>query len=721
MVPEKNKIFLRVFTLTTGLILVLLSIETLSINVPEQQWTLFQFVHGILVVLLIISLLLLLLISRKSREIEMSAFSMEKMKMQRTAENTALRYRNLMECAGDAIFVINAESGQLEEMNSKGSELFGYSREEMGRLDGKDLVPLNDQSMYVSLVRRIVRHSMASEECISFRRKDGSCFLGEVNARLIDLGDEKVVQAIVRDITLKKQAEEDIRRRNRELSILNGIITRLSQSLNLNSVLDMALHETMELFGAEAGTIHLLEDGTLAIVAQKSFPGTPNSLPEKNGPYLEYPCRMAESRQCISLMEGSVSTCAISVSARQSGWRSAAGIPLFAGKRLIGIMHILARSERDYIAEDIEFLKTLGNQIGIGIEHARMFEELKQKSEELLRSHRLLEKNSLQLELSQRRLSKNLALVEMANRELEHFDRMKTGFIGMVSHEFRTPLTSIMSGTEYLLANQGVTGEDEILQLLEMIHSSGARLNETVTHLLKVARIETNNSGITRTVLCLSDILDYVREGFEPILEERCQRLILQGGESVPLFCGDREFLQEIFTQLLGNAVKFTPDGGEIRIEAQIVDQTLLEDKGSLLCRFNQRFYEQIGCKCYLQVEVRDSGIGVDIDEQLKIFDKFYEIGEIRHHSTGKHKFQGKGTGVGLAIVKGMVEAHGGMVWVESPASGTEQGPGSAFFMLLPLEEDSNQAAFPFMVEGTAHPRQYLDPAVGEIIEEDQR
>jgi len=704
MVPGKNKIYLRVITLTAGLILILLFLETLSINIPEQLWTLLQLVHGVLVILLIISLLLLLFISRKSREIETSNFSREKLKIERAAENTALRYRNLLECAGDAIFVINADTGQLEEMNSKGSELFGYTREEMGRLNGKDLVPLPDQATYISLVRRIVRHSMASEECISFRRKDGSGFLGEVNARLIDLGDEKVVQAIVRDITQKKQAEEDIRRRNRKLSILNGIIARLSRSLDLNSVLDMALQETMDLLGAEGGTIHLLEDGTLEIVAQKSFLGPINSQLVSNCPSLVYPCRMAANRQCVSLLDGSGSGCAIAVSARQNGWRSAAGIPLFAGKRLIGIMHILARIEKEYIAEDIGFFDTLGNQIGIGIEHARMFEELKLKSEELLRSHRLLEKNSLQLELSQRRLTKNLALVELANKELERLDMMKTGFIGMVSHEFRTPLTSILSGTQFLLANHGTTGDAEIIQLLEMIHSSGARLNETVTHLLKLAKVETNNTGFTRTTLRLNDILDFVHEGFETILEERGQRLILQGVESIPIFFGDREFLEEIFTQLLGNAVKFTPDRGVICIEAQIVDFALLEHKERLLCRFNKRFYEQMGCKCYLQVEVRDSGIGVDIDEQLKIFDKFYEIGDIRHHSSGKHKFQGKGTGVGLAIVKGMIEAHGGMVWVESPAADTPEGSGSAFFMLLPLEEDSSQAAFPFMRTGTPHP-----------------
>jgi PAS domain S-box-containing protein len=719
--PAMSTFIYRVIGLAVCLILITLCIEALLINNLDQHRPVLQGMHVVLVIFLTISLLLLQLLNRRIRGSETSAFSREKVEMQRAAENTTLRYRNLLEGAGDAIFVINAETGKLEEMNTRGSELFGYSREEMDRMNGRDLVPLLDQPPYISLVRRIAHHGMASEECISFRRKDGSRFLGEVNARLIDLGNEKVVQAIVRDITQKKQAEEDIHRRNRKLSILNDLIARISHSLDPSSVLDMALQETMELFGAEGGMIHLLDDGTLALVAHKSAVEPSTSPQGINAPSLEHPCRMAATGQCNSLAQGTASDCAIVASAQENGWQSAAGIPLFGGKRLIGVMHILSRTEKEYLADDIGFLSTLGNQIGIGIEHARMFEELKLKNEELLRSHRLLEKNSLQLELSQRRLTKNLALIELANQELERLDKMKNHFIGMVSHEFRTPLTSILSGTEFLISNHGKVGQEEIRQLSEMIHSSGVRLNETVTDLLKVARIESNDQFITRTALSLNDILDFVREGFEPILEERGQRLVFQGVETIPIFYGDREFLEEIFTQLLGNAVKFTPDGGEISIDAQTVDRTLLEEKAPLICRFNKRFYEQMGCKCYMQVEVRDSGIGVDSDEQLKIFDKFYEIGEIRHHSTGKHKFQGKGTGIGLAIVKGMVEAHQGMVWVESSEERKPDNRGSSFFLLLPLEEDISQPEFSFMRIGSPSPPNNAVPAGGDINDESQR
>lgn len=698
MIAGKNKMLFRVINLMAALFLVMLCMEALSINLLEHHQTLLKVIHGVIVVFLVIALVLVQIISRKNRGIEIAAHSQEKTEIQRVADKTALRYMNLLECAGDSIFVINASNGRLEEMNSKGSELFGYSREEMGKLDGKDLIPLHEQSLFSALVRRIVRHGAAGEECITFRRKDGSHFLGEVNAMLIDLGDEKVVQAIVRDITQKKQAEQDILWRNRKLSILNSIIARANQSLNFHTVLDMALHETMDLFGAEGGAIHLLEKDGLALVTQRNFSGPFIALVGADDPALENPCRMEANRLCIALLDGAGPCCTMAVSARDSGWRNIAGIPLFAGKRLIGVMHILARAGMEYVPDDITFFTTMGNQIGICIEHARMFGELNWKSEELLRSHRLLEKNSRQLELSRKRLEKNLARVELANQELERLDLMKNHFIGMVSHEFRTPLTSLLGSAEFLLANHATAKDDDIRQLLEIIHTSGARLNEIITNLLKVARVEGNTPSIAKTTLLLQEVLDPVREEFETVLKERGQRLILQEGmESLPFICGHRGYLEEIFTQLLANAVKFTPDGGEICVAARVADRTMLADKEQLLFRFNQRFYEQMGCKCFVQVEVRDSGIGIDADEQLKIFDKFYEIGDIRHHSTGKHKFQGKGTGMGLAIVKGMVEAHGGMVWVESPAKDAPERPGSAFFLLLPLEEDTSQTAFPFI------------------------
>jgi len=201
---------------------------------------------------------------------------------------------------------------------------------------------------------------------------------------------------------------------------------------------------------------------------------------------------------------------------------------------------------------------------------------------------------------------------------------------------------------------------------------------------------------MTTTTLHLKEVLDQVLDQFEPLLEERRQSVVLHGVETIPHFTGDREFLTDIFTELVENAIKFTPDGGEVAISARVVDRTFLASKSETLGRFKPNFFEQMGDTCYLQVEVQDRGIGIDGDEQVKIFEKFYGVGDIRHHSSGRHKFQGKGPGLGLAIVKGMVEAHGGVVWVESPRQDAGGERGSAFFFLLPMEEGGSQPTLPF-------------------------
>jgi signal transduction histidine kinase len=379
---------------------------------------------------------------------------------------------------------------------------------------------------------------------------------------------------------------------------------------------------------------------------------------------------MMENQSCQVHANLTQKECGMTPVVRSQGWHSVVGVPLFVKKRLLGVMHIMTTTERQYTAEDIKLFTTMGNQIGIVIEHARLFAE---------------------------RLRKNLALVERANAELERLNRMKNNFLGMISHEFKTPLTGILSSAEFLLADGAREKSGEERQLLETVYQCGARLNGIVNDLLKVARLEANTSSVVKTPLHLAELLGFLREQFAPLLAERRQRIVFSDLDSLPYFTGDRESLLEVFTRLLENAIKFTPDGGEIVIVTSVADRNILEHKKEILCRFNRRFYEQMGRSSFLQVEVRDSGVGIATGEQVQVFDKFYEIGEIRFHSSGKSKFQGKGTGLGLTIVKGMVEAHGGMVWVESPLGSDGKATGSSFFLLLPLEEDSRQPAFPFM------------------------
>ena len=698
MAEYKSRTACRALNGTIGLILLWLCMEALPLYFFEESRTIYQYLHIALVFCLIITFVILYLFSKKTRELEETAHVREIDEMQREVEKTALHYKNLLEGASDAIFVINAETGQLEEMNEMGTVLLGYSREEMGALVGRDLIPKKDQAQFISLVRRVNQRGMAFSECLSFRRKDGSHFLGEVNARLIDLGDGKVVQAIIRDITQKKNAEQEIRKRNRKLSILNSIIAKANASLDLHTVLDITLQETMEVFDAGGGAIHLLEEGhILTLVAKKNLTDRLITATGQKDITADSSCRLVATRQCYSLSDLSRSGCSMAWHTKENGWQSTVGIPLFAKNSLIGVMHIMSNVERHYTPEDIIFFTTMGNQIGIVIEHARLFAELNWKTAEILRSHRLLEKNSRQLALSENRLRKNLALVERANLELERLDRMKSHFLGMISHEFKTPLTAILGSADFLLAHSEMEVDDDELCLLNIIHKGGTRLNEIITDLLKVARLEAKASPVSKTTLHLEDILNILMDQFTPVLRERNQHVIFQGIESLPYFSGDKECLCDVFARLLENAVKFTPDGGEMVISASVADRITLAGKRDLLAHFNPSFYDMMGNASYLQVEVRDSGVGIAPDERRNIFDTFYEIGDIRYHTSGKEKFQGKGAGLGLAIVKGLIEAHGGMVWVESPVSESSGRSGSAFFVVIPLVEGSSQTVFPFM------------------------
>jgi signal transduction histidine kinase len=487
----------------------------------------------------------------------------------------------------------------------------------------------------------------------------------------------------------------EIRQRNRKLATLNNLIIKANQSLDLGSILQTVLQESMEALGAEGGMIHLLEadENRLVVATRHGLSERFSAMAELTSMPTDIPCMVIATHRSQECFNTGPISCRFVCAAAADGWQGIAGIPILAKNRLIGVMHVMTRTGREYAADDIRFATTIGRQVGILIEHARMFAELNWKNEELLRSHALLERSSHQLALSRNRLNNNLALVERANEELEGLARMKSHFLGMISHEFRTPLTGILGSAEFLIAHHGDIANDEARRLLEMIRQGGVRLNEIVNDLLKVARLEATAPPLAGSPLHLQDILGVLISQFTPLLAERRQRIVCGDLSALPYFSGDREYLEEVFTELLENAGKFTPDGGDIDISAQVVDRHLLVEKEAIIRRFNSGFYESMGDKCYILVEVRDSGIGISSTDQVKVFDKFYEVGDIRHHSTGKHKFQGKGTGLGLTIVKGMVEAHGGMVWVESRPDHS----GSSFSLLLPLEDQTIQPVLPFM------------------------
>jgi signal transduction histidine kinase len=135
--------------------------------------------------------------------------------------------------------------------------------------------------------------------------------------------------------------------------------------------------------------------------------------------------------------------------------------------------------------------------------------------------------------------------------------------------------------------------------------------------------------------------------------------LSLIGLEVLPPLQADPRRIHQIFKHLIGNAIKYTPDGGEITVSGQ-------SEPGRV------------------RITIKDTGVGIAPEDLEKVFEKFYRVGDSKLHSSGETKFMGAGPGLGLAIVKGLVEAHGGRIWAESPGFDMQNHPGSTFVVILP-------------------------------------
>jgi len=157
-------------------------------------------------------------------------------------------------------------------------------------------------------------------------------------------------------------------------------------------------------------------------------------------------------------------------------------------------------------------------------------------------------------------------------------------------------------------------------------------------------------------------------DNYKDAVRDRKMNVQLVELDSLPSVQGDLQRLCQAFGNLVGNAIKFTPDGGTIVISGR----TLEDDSNG----HPQRFVE---------VMIADTGIGIDVADQGLIFEKFYRVGAVELHSTGSTKFKGAGPGLGLPIAKGVIQAHGGKIWVESPGHDESRMPGSTFHILLPV------------------------------------
>lgn len=257
------------------------------------------------------------------------------------------------------------------------------------------------------------------------------------------------------------------------------------------------------------------------------------------------------------------------------------------------------------------------------------------------------------------------AKLEKVQSDLERLDRSKSDFIAVAAHELRTPLT-LIEGYTAMLRDQTSGKEDGegIAVLLRGIDNGIERLAEIINDMIDVSLIDTQMLSLNFQPTWINRLLNVLQHELEDQVEERKIEVEINDfpGAGEMIFA-DPERIHQVLRNVLNNAIKYTPDGGKV-----VVDGRLLPG--------------------FVEVTVTDKGIGVDPDDQDRIFEKFGGLGDVSLHSSGKTKFKGGGPGLGLPIAKGILEAHGGTIWVESEGRDEEKLPGSIFHILLPLRKE---------------------------------
>ncbi len=317
---------------------------------------------------------------------------------------------------------------------------------------------------------------------------------------------------------------------------------------------------------------------------------------------------------------------------RQVGVISFVCAPLKSKQRILGYVGADRGAQR-CSQEDLELLITLASHIAVAIDNAQAYHQL--------------EKLTLTLE---RRVQERTQELQTANEKLQELDRLKSAFVSIASHELRTPMTSIKGYVENML--EGLTGilSEKQAHYLGRVKHNVERLTRLINQLLDLSRLDARVLELVLEPLSVHEVVTEVIDSFRPLAQEKSLTLTERHAGELPPILADRDKLNQILTNLIQNAVKFTPTGGEVLVESQVRKDGLV------------------------QTCVSDTGCGIPPHELDKVFERFFR-GE-------SAPAEARGTGLGLTITKSLIEMHGGRIWVESVI-----GKGSRFFFTMPISD----------------------------------
>jgi len=255
--------------------------------------------------------------------------------------------------------------------------------------------------------------------------------------------------------------------------------------------------------------------------------------------------------------------------------------------------------------------------------------------------------------------------MEKVQKQMERVDKSKSQFISVAAHELKTPIT-LIEGYASMMEDLVSSGRGVNLDSLLSGMSTGIdRLRSIVDDMIDVSMIDNDLLKLNYQPMQLAQMLEALRLDAEGTIKNRKLTLDIKNfNGSKQWIYVDHIRLMQAIRNMINNAIKFTPDGGIITMDGRTLPG-------------------------FIELIITDTGIGISHDDQAIIFEKFGQLGRVDLHSSGKTKFKGGGPGLGLPIARGILEAHGGSIWVESTGYDEKNCPGSTFHVMIPARTES--------------------------------
>ncbi|MCE2900324.1 MAG: ATP-binding protein [Gemmatimonas sp.] len=527
----------------------------------------------------------------------------------------------IVDIAADAIIALD-DNYRIIRFNRGAEHIFGWMEEEMLGQPLDRLLPMNARAVHRGHMRTfgegpIDARTMADRRQISGLRKNGEAFPAEASIARVSMHGARTFMVTLRDVSERRRAEE----RQKFLATAGWV---LAATLDVESTMATIAELPVPLLG-EWSLLELLSpDGSIrraaathidphrhgdaaALVARVPDPVTVEPLPE-SAARVAREMEAQRVRDIAAWLHANFPDASSRARAEALGASAVLIVPLRAGGRAIGALHLVrTRPGTHHAVEEVHVADQFAGLAALALENARLYEE--------------------------------------ARRAVRERDDM----LAIVSHDLRNPVNAIVMLTGAVLDRASMTdGEEGTLMArdeVESVRAAARQADGLIQDLQDVSRISAGRLRVERRRVAALDLVEEAANLFEPVMVDAALRFVRDFDPALPTVLADMHRLQQVLSNLLGNAVRFTPHGGAVTLSAHVVDDML-------------------------RIAVRDTGPGVTPEDVPRLFERYWQAPRLLR----------AGSGLGLYIAKGIVEAHGGEIGVASA-----MGAGSEFWFTLPL------------------------------------